>query len=72
MKREYYWERAETTAHKYILPGVLEALDKFKVPKDAYILDAGCGGGYISYSLWNNGYENVYGFDASSSAIELV
>lgn len=72
MKVEYNWQKSETSAHAYILPGVLNILDSLGIDKRAYILDTGCGGGYVTYSLWSSGYTNVYGFDASFSGIEVA
>ncbi|MEW6602151.1 MAG: class I SAM-dependent methyltransferase [Nitrospirota bacterium] len=40
--------------------------------KDAQILDAGCGGGYIMNELYKMGFENVWGFDASETGIALA
>jgi len=72
MKSEYVWERTETKAHEYLFPGIIKVLDKFNVQKDAYILDAGCGGGYIVGNLYKLGYSNIYGFDVSTSGIEVA
>ena len=50
MKVEYNWQKSETFAHAYILPGVLNILDSLGVDKRAYIFDTGCGGGYVTYT----------------------
>lgn len=72
MNKEYLWNKPETDAHKYIIPGIIKILQKFKIPKESYLLEAGCGGGHITYFLWKSGFKNVYGFDVSSSGIEVA
>jgi 2-polyprenyl-6-hydroxyphenyl methylase/3-demethylubiquinone-9 3-methyltransferase len=69
---EYNWEKPETHAHGYLIPKVINVLKHLEIPFDAEILDAGCGGGALVNTLYQLGYKNVYGFDASTSGIELA
>lgn len=70
---EYKWiDRPETCAHRYIVPVIIEILTNLKLQLDAKILDAGCGGGALINTLYNLGFRNVWGFDASESGIQLA
>ena len=69
---EYKWEKPETNAHNYIVPEILKLIKEIDLSSDAKILDAGCGGGNLVYTLYNIGFKNVYGFDASKSGIDLA
>ncbi|SOS78400.1 methyltransferase, putative [Plasmodium sp. gorilla clade G1] len=40
--------------------------------KNITILDIGCGNGLFLYKLYEKGFMNLYGFDFSSTAIELA
>lgn len=72
LTREYHWNESETSAHEYLLPGILSALKKLKVNKDSQILDAGCGSGYIVGGLSKEEYKDLWGFDFSNSGIALA
>lgn len=39
------------------------------LPKDAAILDIGCGNGFLLKALYNQGFHNVHGFEPSTDAI---
>ena len=69
---EYKWEKPETNAHNYIVPEILKLIKEIDLSSDAKILDAGCGGGNLVYTLYNIGFKNVYGFDASKSGIDIA
>ncbi|MGB7293168.1 MAG: class I SAM-dependent methyltransferase [Thermodesulfobacteriota bacterium] len=68
---DYGWNEPKTHAHNYLLGDLINILTKFEIPKTAQILDAGCGGGYMIHELYGKGYENIWGFDASKSGIEV-
>ncbi|PZM82066.1 MAG: methyltransferase [Candidatus Margulisiibacteriota bacterium] len=65
MYKEYGWKSGATHAHGFILPALLELLNK---EKNRSILDVGCGNGYLANYLIDKGF-NVYGIDASSEGI---
>ena len=69
---EYKWGKPETDAHQYIFPVIFSLIEGYKVPKNALILDAGCGGGNLLSVLYGYGFENIYGFDISKSGIETA
>jgi len=69
---EYGWKESKTSAHNYLFPSIYKIIKDLKVNKQAKILDAGCGGGYILNELRNLGFENVWGFDASETGIALA
>lgn len=72
MIKEYNWIDNKTHAHNYILPALFKVLNNLGVSKNAMILDAGCGGGYVLAELFKNDYKNVYGFDLSESGINIA
>ena len=69
---EYKWEKAKSHAHNYIVPEILKIIKELGLSLDAKILDAGCGGGDLVNTLYNIGFKNIYGFDASKSGIEVA
>ena len=70
--KDYGWREPETCAHAYILPVIIKIIRELKLPSDAKILDAGCGGGYILSELHRRGFKNILGFDASESGIKVA
>jgi 2-polyprenyl-6-hydroxyphenyl methylase/3-demethylubiquinone-9 3-methyltransferase len=69
---EYHWKSPETCAHRYIVPIIVKIIQELKLSFDAKILDTGCGGGSLVYHIYKMGFKNVYGFDISSSGIDLA
>jgi 2-polyprenyl-3-methyl-5-hydroxy-6-metoxy-1,4-benzoquinol methylase len=69
--KDYGWSQAEYDAHRYLMPTIIRAIQDSAIPKQATILDAGCGGGYVLGELHENGYQDVYGFDISESGITV-
>ena len=53
-----------------LMPAEQKAFDLLGLPKDAAILDVGCGGGRTTYALIRNGYSNVQAFDSEPKFIE--
>lgn len=43
---------------------------KFKIDKDAQILDLGCGYGSLVYNIFCKGYNNIYGIDINEDKIK--
>jgi len=70
--KDYGWKKTTTHAHGYLLPDIADMVRKSNIDKDARILDAGCGGGFILHELYKAGYRNVWGFDLSRSGINLA
>lgn len=64
---EYWNSVAETKT--FTTPFMMEAFGKY-VPKEARILDVGCGYGRILKTLHAAGYENATGFDFSEELLE--
>lgn len=69
---EYAWQTPDTYAHRYLFPSVKRVIDKLRLMQDMPILDAGCGGGALVNYLHRLGFKNIYGFDASSTGIEIA
>lgn len=67
----FTWTAPATHAHDYLLGTIVRFLERTNIPKRARILDVGCGGGYVMHELYRKGYENIWGFDASESGIEV-
>lgn len=72
MANEYLWTVSKTHAHEYLVPALFSILRKFNIKKEALILDAGCGAGYVMKRLYDEGFNNIYGFDLSESGIRLA
>lgn len=67
--KDYGWKDPALSSHTHLLPTLLKAMTEFKIDKNDFILDVGCGGGNVMNYLWSNDFKNIYGFDASESAI---
>ena len=70
--QDYGWNQSKTQAHNYIFPSIMNQLDKIQFSKDIFILDAGCGGGYMVNRIYEAGYKNIFGFDVSESGIKIA
>lgn len=51
---------------------LMKLLDKYKIPKDAKILDIGCAGAVFLTELKKQGYTDLYALDYSPEAIEVA
>lgn len=70
---EYKWkDKTGTCAHSYIVPAILKILKELNLKLDLKILDMGCGEGNLTNALYNLGFNNVWGFDISGSAISMA
>ncbi len=69
---EYHWQIPGTCAHKYLFPSLKKAIEELYLPRDIPILDTGCGGEALVHYLYKLGFKNIYGFDASSTGIEIA
>ncbi len=69
---EYSWEESKSPAHNYLFRDIKKIFKDFKVTKKATILDMGCGGGYILSELHKLSYKNIWGFDLSTSGINIA
>lgn len=68
--KEYGYGDAEPNhAHHYIIPNLFKLIED---KKPSFILDIGCGNGSLARILEQNGYENIYGTDASAQGIEIA
>lgn len=65
-------ERPEYFHNAYVFPHLFKMIKKYNVPKDASILDVGCGGGNLLSRLYTLGFKNLYGFDISPSAVKVI
>lgn len=50
---------------------ILQTLKKYGVPKDATVLDIGCGGGGLVHFLATQGYRHTAGIDSSPEAVSF-
>ena len=67
---DQFMEHINFNAEPYnIAPAIEEIL---KLPKDAKILDVGCGTGLIGKLITKQGYNNIYGVDATEKFIEAA
>ncbi|MEO1092857.1 MAG: class I SAM-dependent methyltransferase [Pseudomonadota bacterium] len=74
---EYYDVWAEDYEHdvaewEYHAPEVVAELLAREVPRDAKVLDAGCGTGLSGKALANAGFHDIQGFDISERSLELA
>ena len=51
---------------------VKQVYETLKLPRDSWILDAGCGTGVIADMLSKEGYTNINGADASEKFVEFA
>src|SRR3954470_4589199 len=51
---------------------ILQMLESASVPKDARILDAGCGTGDLLKEMHSLGYSNLAGIDISDSMVDIA
>ncbi|MCR4307711.1 MAG: class I SAM-dependent methyltransferase [Candidatus Berkelbacteria bacterium] len=70
--KDYGWKKAKTCAHDFLESSIFKAFEDFAVSKNAMILDAGCGGGYTTNTLFKEGFKNIFGFDVSDSGIRVA
>lgn len=70
--KDFQWKTPQNSSHVYILKTIKRILATFSFDKKTKIIDAGCGGGYLTYMLYKSGYENILGFDISESAIAVA
>jgi 2-polyprenyl-3-methyl-5-hydroxy-6-metoxy-1,4-benzoquinol methylase len=68
---DFCWHESKTPAHDYLIEAIRKILEDFNIPKQAKILDAGCGGGYVVHVLHKMHYQNIWGFDISKSGIDV-
>lgn len=69
---DYSWHEPRSCAHVYLFKTIEEILQRLNIPVNARILDAGCGGGNCTNWLYQKGYKDVWGFDASESGIQIA
>lgn len=66
--QDYNWSTTEAYSTNYILPKIIELLDK---KKNKCILDLGCGNGLMTKAILEMGYD-IYGIDASETGIAIA
>lgn len=67
--KDYGYKTANNDhTENYLVDNILSLLDK---NKNKLILDVGCGNGWLTAILLQNGFE-VYGTDASENGIEIA
>jgi 2-polyprenyl-3-methyl-5-hydroxy-6-metoxy-1,4-benzoquinol methylase len=69
--KDYGWKSSSTCAHSYLLPDLIRIIGSLPLDREAQILDAGCGGGYVASELYKFGVNRIWGFDASESGIKI-
>lgn len=70
---EYKWANdPETCVHRYLVPAIIGILKKLKLNVGSRILDVGCGGGALVNRIYNIGFMNIWGIDASQSGVSLA
>ncbi|GAL84068.1 methyltransferase domain protein [Sporocytophaga myxococcoides] len=66
--QDFNWSPSEAYSTNYILPKIIELLDK---KKNKCILDLGCGNGLMTKAILEMGYD-IYGIDASETVINIA
>jgi len=66
--QDFNWSSSPSYSSNYLLPKILSLLDK---KRNKCILDLGCGNGYITKALLEEGYD-IYGIDASETGIKIA
>ena len=68
----HIYDEGESTFHKQLTTKVVEDyIDPLNLPKDAKILDLGCGPGYFLDEMKERGYSNLVGVSLSPDDINL-
>lgn len=69
---DYEWKQPKAYSNEYVLKTLVHIFNKFKIPSGIHILDAGCGGGYLTFQIYDKGYRNIWGIDISQSGISIA
>lgn len=56
----------------YISSNLINIIKSFNISMQSIILDAGCGNGHIMKKIYDEGFENIYGFDSYGESIALA
>ena len=68
----HVYDEGESPFHKQLTEKVItDFVDKLELPKDAHILDLGCGPGYFLDEMKKRGYTNLTGVTLSQNDIDL-
>lgn len=68
----HIYDEGESQFHKQLTTQVTETyVDPLNLPKDAKILDLGCGPGYFLDEMKNRGYTNTVGVTLSPGDVEI-
>jgi len=67
--QNFLWATQKNESHDYLLNVTWRIMDDLNIHSQSYILDAGCGSGYIMHCLYQKNYTNIVGFDLSESGI---
>lgn len=69
--QSHIYDEGDSEFHKQLTKQVVETyIDPIELPKDANILDLGCGPGYFLDEMKQRGYTNLVGVTLSSGDIE--
>lgn len=66
-----YSSGALNVSHRYLLPAVLEILNKVSGKEDRRIFELGCGNGSVANALTDSGFD-ITGVDPSSQAVHYA
>lgn len=70
--KDFSWKNQKPYSFNYLFKTIAHILSEFNFSKSISILDTACGNGYLVKELSESGYENIWGFDLSSSGIEIA
>lgn len=68
--REYFWQdSAADNSYEYLSQSLAKVIDKYKKKKNSFLLDIGCGNGFLTKHI-SRSFTQVIAIDSSSSGIK--
>lgn len=70
--KDFGWVSPYVYPHQDLLRSISKVLENIHIMNSNFILDSGCGNGYVLNWLYLKGYSNILGIDSSESGINLA